>query len=88
MNVDPQIERYREEGFPEKYGLGETRVLYRKNNDDCKKLMDAWWAEVEKGSHRDQLSFDYARWKTGVDIEFIPSDLPYQKYFKINRHAK
>lgn len=70
-----QMDRYKKEGFPEKYGLPETNFMVRFHNDErCKKLMDTWANEVANGSKRDQLSFSYSVWKTKVKV----------KYFKAN----
>ena len=62
--VNKQINRYKEEGFPHKYGLLQSNIMLRKHNDeDCIKLMEEWFEELRNGSHRDQLSFNYASWK-------------------------
>ena len=66
-NTSPQIDRYREEGFPEHYGLAETNIMLRAHKDlKCVKLMNLWAEEILNGSHRDQLSFNYCVWKCGV----------------------
>lgn len=63
-NMCPQIERYKEEGFPTHYGLAQTNIIVRKhNNQSCIDLMNIWWNEIENGSYRDQISFNYAVWK-------------------------
>lgn len=65
QNIDAQMERYRKEGFPENSGLVQTNIMFRKHKDPfCIKLMEIWWEELSKGSCRDQLSFNYALWKT------------------------
>lgn len=70
----PQIERYKKEGFPKKYGLLQSNILLRKHNKpDCIKLMEEWFKEVKDGSHRDQLSFNYASWKH-KDVKIIYMD--------------
>ena len=59
-----QIERYKSEGFPKHFGLTQNNIIIRKHNDkQCIKLMEMWWNEVSKGSHRDQLSLFYCLWK-------------------------
>lgn len=60
--------RYLDEGFPKNFGLHETGVLVRKNSEEIKEYNEAWWNEVKCNSVRDQLSFDYIRWKTGKEI--------------------
>ena len=73
-NVNPQIEKYKNEGFPKKYGLLQSNILLRKHNEaDCIKLMEDWFEELKNGSHRDQLSFNYASWKN-KDIKVVYMD--------------
>ena len=83
-HINPQIEKYKSEGFPSNYGLVESNIIYRKHNDPyCIKLMDLWANEILNGSHRDQLSFNYALWKTGNEgFEYIHMGLVGSVYFK------
>ncbi len=93
-NTNPQIRRYKEEGFPEHFGLAETNIIVRKHNDyRCKKLMFDWAKEIINGSHRDQLSFDYCRWKNGMSqfIGWIEENLHYTSKtgcFRIYSHGQ
>lgn len=69
-----QIERYREEGYPENNGLIESGILVRDiHNPRVVQLMQAWWHEIINGSRRDQLSFNYACWKN--DFMYDTSEL-------------
>ena len=62
-----QVERYRQEGLPEKYGMFETNILIRKHNDPQVTAFQAlWWQEISAGSRRDQLSVMYSLWKLGL----------------------
>lgn len=81
--TNPQIERYRKEGFPEKYGLLQSNILLRRhNNEDCIKLMTYWFEELRKGSHRDQLSFNYALWKNqDVNVTYLDKNIYKSEYF-------
>lgn len=73
-----QMNRYREEGFPENFGLSETRILIRRHNEsDVIDTMEKWWDEYQKGAERDQLSFEYAAWKLNFDYEHL--DIDYYK---------
>lgn len=90
-NVKPQIERYKEEGFPKNYGLLQSNILIRKHNEyDCIKLMEKWSDEVIKGSHRDQLSFNYAAWKNNyVKIKYLDRLIYKSTWFHWDgRHTK
>lgn len=72
--TEPQIKRYKEEGFPKHYGLAETCIIYRKhNNPTCIKIMEAWAEELKNGSHRDQLSLNYVLWKLNETIDAFPA---------------
>lgn len=69
-----QIKNYKDNGFPERFGLFETNVVIRKHNDkDCKKIMDDWWNEMSIWTKRDQLSFTYSLWKNGKKAEYVLS---------------
>ena len=70
--MQPQIDKYRAEGYPEYMGMAETNIILRKHNEpDCVKLGNLWASELLKHSHRDQLSFNYACWK----LKFLPGYL-------------
>lgn len=63
-HIQPQLDRYRSFGYPEKIGMAETNVIIRKHNDlRCILVDDLWATELIQFSHRDQLSFNYACWK-------------------------
>lgn len=62
-----QIEKYMKDKYPTKNGLAETNVILRRHDDLTLKKMSYMWAkEVIDCSHRDQLSFNYCCWKTGL----------------------
>ena len=63
------VNRYKNENVPEHIGLHETSVIIRRHNDvKCKILGNMWAKELIENSHRDQMSFDYCRWKLGYEI--------------------
>lgn len=76
--IEEQMKRYREEEFPQHYGLSANRVIYRKHEqDEIIDLMNKWWNELSKGAKRDQLSLSYVAWKREFRLEFMeesPSD--------------
>ena len=90
-NMKPQMDKYKNEHFPENYGLVESNMIYRRHNDPyCINLMNKWAAEVKNYSHRDQLSFNYALWKIGDDsFQYLDTKLINSKYFKwYNQHNR
>ncbi len=79
-----QIERYRTEGFPENYGLISGGVLVRRHHaPDVVKAMERWWYELQNNSKRDQLSFDYVRWKENLQVNIIPGDVRNHEFFHL-----
>ena len=62
--MEQQMDRFRQEGYPDNHGLITAPILIRKHFDkDVIKLMEAWWHIVKNESKRDQLSFNYVAWK-------------------------
>ena len=90
-NVEPQMKKYKEDGFPTNYGLLQSNILIRRhNNKDCIKLMEEWFNEVKNGSHRDQLSFNYVCWKNkNINVFYMDKKICYSKWFNWNgKHTK
>lgn len=88
---DKQMKKYREEGFPERFGLTQNNVIVRwHNNEDCIEVMEVWADQIRNFSHRDQLSFFYALWKTKATcFKALDKKTCDSKYFHWNtRHGK
>lgn len=88
-----QIDRYRREKFPKNIGLAETGLILRDHHDEaCLNTMNIWAEEVKVGSHRDQLSFNYACWKTGFNYgllkETVRSKTNDQTFFLFKHKSK
>lgn len=86
---DKQMKKYREEKYPENNGLVQSNIMVRwHNNEDCKEVMEVWAGEIREFSHRDQLSFNYALWKTKATcFKALDKKTCNSKYFKWNvRH--
>ena len=64
--IDKQMERYRADGFPEANGMVQTGIILRRNTPQVKRFEHLWWDEIEKGSQRDQLSWNYTHWKNPI----------------------
>lgn len=81
--VDEQLTKYADEGFPSWFGLWRCGILIRDSRNV--KLNDTWWKEVRDYSWRDQISFPYACWKTGIrPSPIVPEVVNY--YFKQSLH--
>lgn len=82
--VNPQMNRYREEGYPKDFGLLQSNILIRKHNEeDCIRLMEAWYNELKDNSHRDQLCFNYILWKNSdIHISYLDKHIYKSEWFK------
>lgn len=86
-DVEKQVNLYKEEGFPEKFGLTENGIIFRNHNSrKIIFLMEAWWKELTNQTKRDQLSLMYLVWKNDVSIETIEENARGNKYFKLKLH--
>ena len=73
-----QVAAYRNDGFPENFGLAGCHFLIRRNTESARVLNEMWWGELQKHTVRDQISFPYCAWKLKTDITWLP---------KINQHG-
>ena len=83
-----QVQRYFDDYYPEHNGLAATGVIFRRNTKAVLKFCKAWLKEVEKGSTRDQLSFNYVAWKMGYKFDFMDWQYLYDYFNYQNKHKK
>ncbi|WP_304125524.1 glycosyltransferase [Methanosphaera cuniculi] len=86
--ITEQMEKYKQEGYPENNGLIASSILFRDHNDpEVIDLMEAWFDEVRNHSRRDQLSFNYVCWKN--NFKYDTSDIFYfrNQYFNRKNHG-
>jgi len=81
-----QLRLYQQAGYPEHYGLSETPVIIRKTTDDVKTFNSLWWSILTRYSKRDQLSFDFVRWHTGIEVDHIDGNIHNNDYFTLDKH--
>ena len=67
-----QARRYALDGHPRGWGLAETRIVIRRNTPAIRALNEAWWAEIDAGSNRDQVALPYVCWQQGLRWDVIP----------------
>lgn len=87
---EKQMKKYKSEGYPEANGLVQSNIMVRWHNDEeCKKVMEIWGEEIRNFSHRDQLSFNYALWKSkSTCFKYLDKKTCNSKYFYWNtRHG-
>jgi GT2 family glycosyltransferase len=68
--VEPQMARYRAEGFDCDDLIETNFLMYRLDHPQLAPFLNAWWAEIDRGSRRDQLSINYALRK--AEAEWLP----------------
>jgi len=84
--IEAQIKRYKQKGFPENAGLPSTGLIIRRQTDKIKYLNEKWWAEICRGSRRDQISFPYIFHKV---VRYLPMVSPFNnEYFKRIKHHR
>jgi hypothetical protein len=61
-----QARHYLEEGMPEHFGLWATGSIARMHSPRMAALGDAWLAEMERWTIKDQVSLPYLLWREGI----------------------
>lgn len=85
--ISEQLLRYKNEGFDiNGSGLGACFLIIRKNTPEINRLNEKWWAEICRGSSRDQISFPYVY---GDKVKYLDDINPFDnQYFKRIGHKK
>ena len=85
--VQKHINFLKKEKFPDNLGLLEMTVFIKKHNDPVvKETMRIWFETYLKYSKRDQLSFMYAVWKTGLKLNPIPLNVWNNEWLRHIKH--
>lgn len=71
--VNSEVRYLRAHRYPANQGLSETNIVFRQHNK-IKSALRLWWRMIKKFSKRDQLSFNYAIWKTNTPLLYIMTD--------------
>jgi hypothetical protein len=69
--IKQQVDRYKAEKYPKNNGMVHSTVVLRNRTPDTIKLEKIWWEELSKGCVRDQVSFNYAVWKSNVKYKHL-----------------
>lgn len=69
--VERQIQHYQAVGFPKRHGLIETNfMVIDLTHPSTERIMSQWWSEINRFSHRDQISLNYVLWKN--KLSWVP----------------
>ena len=86
-NVYKILNFYRQENYPDDNGLIESTVfIKRMNNDLVDATMRLWFDMILDYSHRDQLSFNYCIYKTGLKVKWIKEKVFNNDWFGWENH--
>lgn len=66
--ITKQLDFYRSQDYPAHNGLHASGLLFRQHTEKMKEFSERWWQQVERFSHRDQISLPYVGWKYGMKI--------------------
>lgn len=84
--MSEQVKKYRSEDYPPYNGMVETACVVRNNSLPVRRFNDFWWNEIENGSRRDQLSFNYTSWKLEVAYGRVMGHRAESAYFEFVPH--
>ena len=87
QTIRAQVERYRQEGYPAGNGLASTSAVLRRNSSTARRLDELWRSEIQRGSFRDQVSFDYCLWKVGLPARYFRGVHQDNPHFRRRRHS-
>jgi hypothetical protein len=66
-----QVAEYTRAGYPPNLGLADTRLIVRRHTSSVARFNELWWQEIMRHRTSEQLSFDYAAWKSGVRVRYL-----------------
>jgi len=71
VDIMGQVEKYRQQGWPEHAGLWACGLLVRRNNERVRKFNKLWWKHINKYTYQDQLSFPICVKESGVKLKTL-----------------
>lgn len=83
-----QINFYHQSGYKDFISLPETGLMVRRCNKKIRKFNKFWWSQVKGWSIRDQMSFGFSVWKTGIKAGFFPGHVRSGRYNTLQQHRR
>lgn len=83
--ITNQYNHYVHQGYPD-LRLTTTGAILRRHTPKVIEFNNYWWSELSAKSHRDQMSVDYAAWKTGVEIACFKDNIYESREFTCSPH--
>jgi hypothetical protein len=85
--IDRQMQKYYLSGYPLNNGLAECTILLRRHTPQMRRFNEAWYAEIQAHSRRDQLSFNYVAHQLGLEYNLLPGRVTKNPHFARLRHT-
>lgn len=83
------LDYYKEINFPDNNGLCESTVFIKAPQDSLvMETMETWYNMVKNYTGRDQLSFNYAIWKTNLQPKYINLNVWDNHWFQTSKHLQ
>ncbi len=87
--VAEEVEQYRKDGHPEKWGLFSCGIWIRHNNEKVNGAWDWWWNQCLTWSYLDQTAFPFIMRREGINlVDLNYGDVMSNEYFKLIPHKK
>lgn len=91
-SIRSQLAAYRADGFDTE-ASPQTRLtaggfLIRRHTEAVKRFNESWHHEVQARSLRDQMSLDYALWKTRVSVGYLQGTHLDNRYAQFTRYKR
>lgn len=83
--IEHQAATYRSRGLPPKLGLARCSVLLRRHTAAVENFNNLWWSEYCRHSVRDQISFMYAVYRSGLRVNLIEMSIYDHPAFHLRR---
>lgn len=86
-NINKILKFYKDENYPFNNGLIESTVYIKRPKDKIvQETMKLWFSMILNYSTRDQLSFNYCIYKTGLKVKWINEKVFSNKWFNWENH--
>jgi len=86
--IKAQMQKYKNEGYPENNGLIDGSIILRRNSPSVANINEHWWSEIQNHSRRDQLSFNYVAHKNSLKFSLINGNRYNNPYFGYIPHLR
>ena len=72
VTINDYLNKLKRFKYPEHNGLGETKVVVRRNTPKVHRFNKDWFYELMTGSLRDQISFNFAVYLNNLKVKYMP----------------